>query len=383
KTLEEPPPFVKFIFATTHPEKIPATVISRCQRLDFRRISLMEIIAQLEKICRQENIDIDREVFFAIAKSSEGSLRDAESMLDQLVSFSRGRVCLKDINSVFGLITQDALFDITEKIIRKDPKAALGLLNDIIEQGKDVGIFLANLTEHFRNLMIAKVSQADAGLIDLPKDICERLLQQAGQMGLDEIFSAFNTLVNTREMSKRLESMRIPLEIALVKLTQDKRGASLSHPAPKYGAQAKPESAKEDKQAGPAANDPEPPAAAQACVSESIAVENIKQSWQAIIDSLAKVKMSLATYLTEGNPLKLENNILTIAFPKNYSLHKECLESKDNRLILEKTFSEFLHNTRLRIHFILTQEAAPRNEPENPLLKTALKMFGGRVIKEE
>lgn len=371
KTLEEPPLFVKFIFATTHPEKIPSTVISRCQRLDFRRISLLEIIAQLEKISRSENIDVGKEVLFAIAKSSDGSLRDAESILDQLVAFSRGKVSLQDINSVFGLITQDALFEITGKIIRKDPKGALVLLNSIIEEGKDVGVFLTNLTEHFRNLMIAKVTQADPGLIDLPKDICDRLLQQAQELTLDEIFAAFNVLVNTKEMSKRLESVRIPLEIALIKLTHDKKTSASNQPTVKYNPQVKPAPAQE------------PPAENQPQAEQNISIEEIKQSWPGIIERLAKVKMSLATYLNEGSPLKLESNTLTISFPKDYSLHKESLEGKENRIILEKIFSELLHNIKFRFHFVLSQDAAvARNEPDNPLLKTALKMFGGRVIKE-
>ncbi|MDD5195875.1 MAG: DNA polymerase III subunit gamma/tau, partial [Candidatus Omnitrophica bacterium] len=104
KTLEEPPPFVKFIFATTHPQKVIPTILSRCQRLDFRRIPVVEIIAQLERIARQEKIEIDKEVLFAIAKSSDGSLRDAESLLDQLSSFSKEKISLKDIVSVLGIV---------------------------------------------------------------------------------------------------------------------------------------------------------------------------------------------------------------------------------------------------------------------------------------
>jgi DNA polymerase-3 subunit gamma/tau len=383
KTLEEPPPFVKFIFATTHPEKIPTTVISRCQRLDFRRIPLMEIIAQLEKISRAEDIKVDKEVLFAIAKSSDGSLRDAESILDQLVSFSRDKVSLQDINSVFGLITQDVLFDITEKIIRKDSKGALALLNNVIEEGKDIGIFLANLTEHFRNLIIAKVTQADPKLIDLPKDICDRLLQQTREVSLDEIFVAFNTLVNTKEMSKRLESVRIPLEIALVKLTQDKKSSSLNYPAAKYSTPLKSNPQQEKPFNQTLSQEDIPAENLESIKPGNISIEEIQQNWQNIIEALAKVKMSLATYLNEGSPAKLENNILTIAFPKDYSLHKESLEGKENRFIIEKTLSELLPQVRLRVHFILTQDTAPKSEPENPLIRTALKMFGGRVIKED
>ena len=182
KTLEEPPPYVKFIFATTLPHKVIATILSRCQRFDFRRISVMETIAQLERIVREEKIEIDKEVLFAIAKSSDGSLRDAESILDQLISFTKDEVSLEDVISMLGLVEQDTLFDITDKIINKDARGALELFNNIIDRGKDIGNFLTNLIEHFRNLMIAKVTQADPKLIDLPKEICDKLLQQASTL---------------------------------------------------------------------------------------------------------------------------------------------------------------------------------------------------------
>ena len=184
----------------------------------------MEIIAQLEKIVKAENIDIDKEVFFAIAKSSDGSLRDAESILDQLASFSKDKVSLKDVISVLGLIEQEALFEITDKIIEKDAPGALELLNNIIDQGKDISVFLANLIEHLRNLMIAKIAQADSKLIDLPQETCEKLVRQSQALSLEEIFSFFNIMVSTQEMAKRMESLRIPLEISLVKLAAKPSG---------------------------------------------------------------------------------------------------------------------------------------------------------------
>jgi len=198
KTLEEPPEFVKFIFATTHPDKIPSTVLSRCQRLDFRRVTIMEIVKQLEKITEAENIKVDKEVLFTIAKASDGALRDAESILDQLAVFSKAAISLKDVLSVLGLVEQEMLFEITEKIIHKDSLGALKLLNDLIDQGKDIAIFLNNLIEHFRNLMVAKITKADQKLIDLPQETCDKLLKQSQAFSLEELFITFNTLVNTQ-----------------------------------------------------------------------------------------------------------------------------------------------------------------------------------------
>jgi DNA polymerase-3 subunit gamma/tau len=373
KTLEEPPEFVKFIFATTQPHKVIPTILSRCQRLDFRRIGLMEVVGQLEKIVAAENIAIDKEVLLAIARSSDGSLRDAESVLDQLVSFSKGKISLEDVTSVLGLVQQETLFEITDKIIQKDAKAVLTLLNAVIDEGKDVGIFLQHLIEHFRNLMIAKITQADSKLIDLPEEVCQRLLKQAKDFSLEEIFSAFNTLVNTQEMSKRLESLRIPLEISLVKLAHNKRGSSSINPPVQKEKEppAHPEIKKEDK----------PPSIEEPLLS-SASLAEVKGAWQNIIGNLSKIKMSVATYLNEGIPLKLENSVLTISFPKNYSLHKESLERRENKEIIEKTVSE-LFKGKVKINFILSQESAIKKEEDAPFIKSALETFKGRVIRED
>ncbi|MDP2905248.1 MAG: DNA polymerase III subunit gamma/tau [Candidatus Omnitrophota bacterium] len=401
KTLEEPPEFVKFIFATTHPQKVMPTILSRCQRFDFRRISVMEITEQLRRIVASEKIEVDDEVLVAIAKASDGALRDAESALDQMASFSKGKVSLKDVISVLGIVEQEALFEITDKIIHKDPAAALNLLNDIIDGGKDTGVFLSNLIEHFRNLMVAKVSGGDPKLIDLPVEVCARLLQQSNALSLEEILGIFNILAATQEMSKRLESLRIPLEVSLVRLTQ-----LIKKPATATGAveaeRRAPTPKKEDirpKNSPLAAEPPvqhqpshKPPvkdAAPQPAQdarpdhwAPAVPLDKIKENWQNIITSLGRVKISAATYLNEGEPEKMQGNTVVISFPGNYSLHKESLESKENKAIVEKCFSE-LFNTVVRVNFILSAQSKQRPPSENnPFIKSALDMFGGRIIND-
>ncbi len=394
KTLEEPPEFVKFIFATTHAHKVPPTVLSRCQRLDFRRIPVVEIIKQLERIIAKEKIQIDKEVLFAIARSSDGALRDAESLLDQLSSFSKGKISLKDVISVLGIVEQDALFEITDKLIQRDSKGALELFDRIIEEGKDIGVFLSNLIEHFRNLMVAKVTKADVKLIDLPAEICEKLLVQSQVLSLEEIFAAFNILVNAQEMTKRLESLRIPLEIALIRLSYDKKAAAAVIPTPsvvektEYPQATKSPFAKEEKKEKevkplPQERKIEPIVVIGEDTATSTTLEAIKSGWQGVIDALSRVKMSLATYLNEGSLVGLEKNVVTVAFPKNYAFHKESLEVKDNRDLIEKILRDSL-NANLRLNFILSQEAAHKEtDAEHPFIKSAIAAFGGRIVKEE
>ncbi|MBI4708072.1 MAG: DNA polymerase III subunit gamma/tau [Candidatus Omnitrophica bacterium] len=400
KTLEEPPEFVKFIFATTNPNKVLPTILSRCQRFDFRRITAREIASQLERIVTAEKINVDKEVLFAIAKSSDGSLRDAESVLDQLVSFSQQKISLKDVISVLGLVEQEVLFEITERIIKHDPQAALALLNKLIDEGKDINVFLTNLIEHFRNLMIAKVSKADAKLIDLPEDICVKLLEQSRALSLDEIFSAFNILANTQDMARRFDSLRIGLEVNLVRLSCEKKPqANIAAPVLQKNTERpmQPPAEKSEKQhidkrnvvlpqkestaIKPRKDAPIEDSAADADVN--ITLEEIRAGWKSIVSGLSTIKMSVATYLDEGQPMKLKGATLTVSFPMNCSLHKEALESKDNRAIIEKALFDIL-KSRLRVNFNLSDEVVQEEEGLNhPFVKSALDMFNGRVVKED
>ncbi|MBU1870446.1 MAG: DNA polymerase III subunit gamma/tau [Candidatus Omnitrophica bacterium] len=393
KTLEEPPPYVKFIFATTHPNKVLPTILSRCQRFDFRRISVMEIASQLERIVKSEKIDVDKEVLLTIARSSDGSLRDAESVLDQLASFSKGKISLNDVISVLGLVEQEALFSLTDKMIQRDPRGALDLLNQIIDEGKDIGVLLNNLIEHFRNLMIAKVTKADAKLIDLPQEICEKLLKQSEALSLEEIFSAFNILVATQDMSKRLDSLRIPLEISLVRLAHNKKSPpGAVHQAapqtvhkPAHQSTIQPVKPPVEAKAAPVKADPKeaPKKEADPPVNIKITLDDIRASWSKVINSISTVKMSIATYLNEGEATELRGNILTIAFPKTYSLHKESLEEKDNRVLVEKAFFD-LFNADLRLNFALSLEQSKRQQAEgSDFIKSALEAFNGRVLKHD
>lgn len=382
KTLEEPPEFVKFIFATTQPHKVLPTVLSRCQRLNFKRIPLIKIMEQLEKIISKEKIDIDEKVIFSIGKASQGSLRDAESILDQLISFGKGKLSVNDVVSVLGLIKQEILFEVTDTIIKKDAKRTIELLNKIIEEGKDTTIFLINLIEHFRNLMIAKVSQADQELIDLPADVCERLYKQSEFFTLEEIMHFFTILVNAQELMKRLSSSRIPLEINLVKLTQEKKAIASS---PASGASLGP--AKEEKvipiqkserRAKDKSNNPK---VNNYNVSKEITIENITNCWHKVIENLKGIKMSVATYLEEAQLVSMGEGVLILSFPKNYSLHKEVLEKNENRSLIEEAIRTYL-GEKIRLKFILSENVIHKEkEAQNsPLVKSVLNIFNAKPI---
>jgi DNA polymerase-3 subunit gamma/tau len=404
KTLEEPPEFVKFIFATTHAHKIPPTILSRCQRLDFRRISVMEIIGQLQKIVDVEKLKVDHDVLVAIARSSDGALRDAESVLDQLIAFAKDRVSHEDVISMLGLVEQSALFALTDRIIAHDSRGALEILNEVINQGKDMAVLLSNLIEHFRNLMVAKVANADSELIDLPQNICEKLMEQARVLSMEQIFSAFTALMQAQDMSKRLDSMRIPLEISLVRLCQipaakpaatsiPAKPSAPSRPASPGQPPAPPRPAQYKTSQSPQASAPkivrekpvEPQASAQVTTIDSmpsISLETVKEGWQRMIDHVSRVKISVASYLNEGSPAILNGDQLTVVFPRNCSLHKETLEERINKNLIEEKLAELFHSG-FRLNFVLSQEEKNSETTlQNPIVQSAMDMFNARVIKE-
>lgn len=384
KTLEEPPEFVKFIFATTAPNKVPATILSRCQRLDFRRISVMEIIAQLKKIIDFEKAKVDPDVLFAVARASDGSLRDAESILDQLVAFAKDQVRLEDVVSMLGMVETNVLFEITDKIIGKDPGAVLELLNGIIDNGKDANTFLSDLIEHFRNLMVAKVSRANSRLIDLPEDVCKKLMDQAKILSLEEIFNCFSVLVNTQEMGKRMESLRIPLEVSLVRLSLPKTAAAVP---PASQAQLKektqtPSAVPSQDKVG--SRQPFPPEKEKPPVDNKILVsfEQITQLWHEIVQNTSKLKISIGNYLREGTPVRLLGNTLTVSFHKNRSLYKESLETLENRMMVERIIMQVL-NAEIKLNFVLSQENKSDDVVvDHPTVRSAMDTFNARLIQE-
>jgi DNA polymerase-3 subunit gamma/tau len=228
--------------------------------------------------------------------------------------------------------------------------------------------------------MVAKVTKADAKLVDLPQDICERLFKQSQALSMEEIFSAFTILVNTQEMAKRLDFVRIPVEISLVRLAHDKKAAyniTSAPPAKQPETDCPPphvETTVEEAKA-PEPAKPQPPQ------HHLISIESVRTGWDSIINKLSQVKISVATYLNEGEPEEIKGDHLKVVFPKNLSLHKEALETKENRQIIEKIVADVL-GTSLRVSFVLSAEARVKGEEEvsSPFLRSALDMFNGRVL---
>src|SRR5262245_52328521 len=181
KTLEEPPAHVKFMFATTEPEKVLPTILSRCQRFDLRRIPSSLIVKHLSEIATKEKVRIDEAALYAIARGAEGGMRDAESTLDQLISFCGDKIQENDVLSMFGLAGRGQLLSLANMILRGSSSDALRELNDLARNGKDLGRLLSDLLGHFRYLMIYHYSRGDLSLMDVSEAEAATLQSQIGE----------------------------------------------------------------------------------------------------------------------------------------------------------------------------------------------------------
>lgn len=221
KTLEEPPPFVKFIFATTEGDKVIDTIVSRCQRFDLRRIQTNDIVSRLESICATEGIDAERDALLAIARGAEGGMRDALSTLDQLVSFSGGKITEETALGVFGLVSRAQLENLADAILQggRIPEI-LSAVDAFDSAGKNLRRFVVELLRHFRNLAIVNALGAASGSLEATDDQIETLKRQAKLADPGRLYRICDQLVELEDKMKRALDARTLLELSLIRASR-------------------------------------------------------------------------------------------------------------------------------------------------------------------
>lgn len=439
KTLEEPPMHVKFIFATTRPYKVLPTIISRCQRFDFRKIPAQKIVEKLKEIQEKEKLSVSDEAVFTIAKEADGSLRDAEVILDQLLAFKKGKVETVDVVKVLGLLEKGALFDIADSLISNDKNKILTVLNELVSGGKDPLFIASSIIEHFRNLMAVKVAHPeDRSYVQVADEDYHRLEEEAAKLSLDEILYVTYTLSNAMEMMRKSALSQIPLEIALIKLTERGKIISIKEILNKLTAlerelrgnegfenkkrfekamereESIPKTAATEEVTGETAEiapsalagekSPQEIAKAGEAAPSEVAAEKdillfqkIKSSWNKILTFVKNKKMSLAMFLSEGVLIKVKGNKLEIGFTKNNSLHKEELEKNTNKKFIEEVIQSIvgenviLETETLQAPLEAVLEPLPAEEETDripgqsvnnmdPIVESALDVFDGRIV---
>ncbi|OGW75978.1 MAG: DNA polymerase III, subunit gamma and tau [Omnitrophica bacterium RBG_13_46_9] len=442
KTLEEPPMHVKFIFATTRPYKVLPTVISRCQRFDFRKIPVQDISKKLDDVRKKEKLDLGDEVVFLIAKAADGSLRDAEVILDQLLSFAKGKVKTDDVTRIFGLLEQDILFDIANCILNNEKERLLSLVDELINGGKDPVFIASGIMGHFRNLMVSKIARdKNRVFVALAEEDCYKLQEQSQHFSLDEILYITYTLSAAIDLIKKTSLDKIPLEISLIKLTDrekltsvreildklslleeglKKRSFTAAADPPFYN-DAEGETGSggagkgnisswqpETRDASDLTESPEgtaetaglpaPVKGEIAAEKDILLLQKIRSSWPSILNFIKSKKMSIATFLAEAQLVKVKDGILVLGFERGDSLHKETVDKDTNRRFVEEVIRNITgENIFLKIESMeneVNQEAGAMGPEENeiedimqdntngiePIIESALDMFEGRII---
>ncbi len=235
KTLEEPPAHILFIFATTEPHKIPLTILSRCRRHDFRRISMDAITEHLEHICTKENFDIERENLHLIAREAGGCMRDALSLLDQVMTCSQEGLARDQILNVMGVIDRKLIFDMTNAILTANVPEILLVLDEIHDRGQDMRKLYSDLLEHFRNLLVVKQAKNCEKLVDVPKHELKMMADQVHRISVSHVVQLFDILFREEPAIRYSSQPKIALEMALIRMCQIKPVLSIDEIIEKLG----------------------------------------------------------------------------------------------------------------------------------------------------
>lgn len=218
KTLEEPPEHTIFILATTDPNKLPQTVLSRCQRFDFRRIGTDDIVRRISRIAEAEGIDITPDAAELVAELGDGSMRDAISVLDRCAAFGGEKLTTERVGEITGIIGSKRLFDIADAVEKDSAKDALAVSGEVLNAGKEAQFLLENLIEHFRALLICKTTDKPAAMLEKTEQAAERYSKQAEKYSSERILYSIKALSDCLAQAKWLSKPRIAVETAMVKL---------------------------------------------------------------------------------------------------------------------------------------------------------------------
>jgi len=401
KTLEEPPAHVIFILATTEPHKIPATILSRCQRFDFRTLTRSEIIDRLRKIADSDSLSIDDESLSLIAESADGAMRDAESILDQLLSFGGGKIQAEEISSLLGLGEYRLLDQLAENILQSDSAGSLKTLNDLADRGADLSQCLKRLVSHFRDLMIYK---ENPDLIDTSETRLQRLADQSEGVSIERLMKIARILTQAESDTKQLGYERLNLELALVRLSR-----LTDDTVPLAEVLDKLEEIESKLSTGhvrsaPVIAESEPvytEAKASIVEEHEEQVENdepdpLRATWSKLLKNLREKGFPiLHALLKEASLVSIGDADLTIDFDPRFKWHREQVQESKNKGEIEAELSEIMGKPMsLRIKANNSsqdgdsEESVPaskvdmlRDAKEDESVKLVLDVFNGRIVE--
>ena len=414
KTLEEPPPHVKFIFATTEPQKVLPTILSRCQRFDLHRIPANLIAKHLQFIADKEKITLEPAAAHAIAKGADGGLRDAESMLDQLVAFCGEKIGEPDVLNVFGFTSEQTVANFTDKILRGETPEALELLHAEAENGKDMMKLMSDLISYLRDLLVGKV-KPDALAEDLNPELQKSLEAQAAMIETDRLLELIDQFAAAEGRMKWAPNKRLHFEVAVIKAIQTLSQVTLNEVIENLAALRDGKSPAVALPVTPPARRSEAPRAAEQAQSYepktsrddrpvSPAVESktvdYEAVWQKAVEQIRARRPLIRGWIESAKALGIEGRFLVLGFPPEQKTAMDSVASPRTRDFLEALIKE-MSGHDLKLKFILKgglpvaavpePPAMPEESPakkkgdsqamfkDDPLIREALEIFKGEI----
>lgn len=405
KTLEEPPSYVIFILATTEPHKIPATILSRCQRFDFKPVRINDIMKRLESICEDIGIKTEEEALRLISLNSDGALRDALSILEQCISYTEDTLTYTNVVNILGMVNYEFIFDLVDKIAEKDTSSVLTLINDILMEGKDAGILMKDIISHFRSILLAKMNVQLDELLTLPEERQDRLRQQGALFTINQITSFIYNLSDIESKLKYSAQPKTLIEIGIVGLCSKALDDSLegliervqdlerklasgnfkvephynksqiSTPQNRSSHKTQPieekQEYKQPESSPPSVDANESTAEEPVHSGAPLNFDAIKESWQQILEELRKEKKAqIQALLMEGNLVKLDKDVLIIGFKDGFGFHREALDKEKTKEYINGIIKR-LTGQNVRLSFVMEDQLFIVKEQEevNPLEK--------------
>ncbi len=420
KTLEEPPPHVKFIFATTDADKLPETVQSRCQRFDFKNVTAADIIKRLAKICNDEGVAAEQSALEAIAAYARGGLRDSQSILDQLIAYSTDKITLKDVYTILGTVDEGKILQMVGCLINKETRTALQITHEALNDGKDIIGLIEQLLWHLRNLLIVHTCGFESTLLgNLPDDV-QTFYKSTGetlsrsQISPETLLYMIQVLSETKRRAKDDILERILFETAVVRLTTMQDMRPLSEVLERLETIEKKLSQESGLRTQDSGLHPDVTLSEAKGLKEEVKMDSpLTDIWRRVLTLVQSRKNSTWSLLQHGEPIKLENGEIVIGFSKKF--FKEQLEHSEERTLIEQCIEEIL-GRKIRAKMVLSEgipmqngecgmrtpedarlggrnnekqkhseirnpnSEVPNSVEAEPVVRKALELFGGSVV---
>jgi DNA polymerase III subunit gamma/tau len=385
KLIEEPPPHLVFVFCTTDLSKVLPTVRSRCQTFVFSRPRLPDLVRLLSRIAAAEQIEAPEQALALVARSARGAFRDAVSTLDQLSAATEGKVSVQAVLQLLGAVEEEALFRLLDLVVDRDTAGALTFVEELSEQGQDLGRLVIDLLEHLRHLLLVQHMGEVPESLPVTEETRDRLREQANQLGEATVLRLIDLLHVAVEDMRQGGDPRLPLELALVKVTR--AGSDLSRESVAYRLEqleqrghASPPVPSEQVAQSHKPADPPPPA------PPSLELEQLQEAWQrTILPAVEERSIPTASVLREARPSELDDDRLTVEFPSSAEFHLKLAEDPKNATLLQDALYE-VTGRKLALAFALG-EHGHEEETEEPLgedeiLELVKETFDARELKE-